>query len=179
MPVLWPSAGQEFLAYFTDRVWSKAAGEALLQSTMIPVTETFSKSVLCHSMGNHVLKYVANEANSLFDNIFMVASNENSVLFNKKYIDGGNQEWRKDGLRIKYVDQGKRWKDSRCAQQERSIFTYFGGSRLGRQGLPLDGDGSCFTNSDEVHPEVKDHIVNVDWTKNRLRKCTAISSIGV
>ena len=100
VPVLWPSAGQEFLAYFTDRGWSKAAGEALLQSTMIPVTETFSKSVLCHSMGNHVLKYVANEANSLFDNIFMVASNENSVLFNKKYIDGGNQEWRKDGVRI-------------------------------------------------------------------------------
>lgn len=165
MPVLWPSAGQEFLAYFTDRGWSKAAGEALLQSTMIPVTETFSKSVLCHSMGNHLLKYVANEANSLFDNIFMVASNENSVLFNKKYIDGGNQEWRKDGLRIKYVDQGKRWKDSRCAQQERSIITYFGRSRLGRQGLPFDGDGSCFTNSDEVHPEVKDRIVNVDWTK--------------
>ena len=52
-------------------------------------------------------------------------------------------------------------------------------ARLGRQGLPLDGDGSCFNNSDEVHPEVKDHIVNVDWTKIRLRKCTAISSIGV
>ena len=84
VPVLWPSAGKEFLAYFTDRVWSKAAGEALRQSTMIPVTETFSKSVLCHSMGNHLLKYVANEANSLFDNIFMVASDENSVLFNKK-----------------------------------------------------------------------------------------------
>ena len=51
-------------------------------------------------MGNRVLKYFANEANSLFDNIFMVASDVNSDLFNKKYIDGGNQEWRKDGVRM-------------------------------------------------------------------------------
>ena len=169
VPILWPSAGQEFLAYFTDRGWSKAAGAAF--QSMIPATETFSKSVLCHSMGNRVLKYFANEANSLFDNIFMVASDVNSDLFNKKYIDGGNQEWRKDGVRITdMLTKGKGGKihvvHNKNDQSLLLSAVINTSARLGRQGLPLDGDGCFSTNHDEVHPEVKDHIVNVDWTNN-------------
>ena len=51
-------------------------------------------------MGNRVLRHFANP-NFNFDHIFMVAPDVDARIFTKKYIKGGTQEWRQDGLQIR------------------------------------------------------------------------------
>ncbi len=166
IPVLWPSAGS-MLGYFRDRSLSKAAGKAF-QSIVEPI-ETFDKSLLCHSMGNYLLRNFANPSYN-FDNIFMVASDVESKIFYESYIEGGDQEWRKDGLEITKMlndkkDGGKVHILYNKNDSDLLLSTVVNmKSRLGRDGLSFDG--GCCGNIEKLHDEVKDKITSVDWTNN-------------
>lgn len=165
IPVLWPSAGS-MLGYFTDRSFSKGAGKAF-QSIVEPI-ETFEKSLLCHSMGNLVLRKFANSSYN-FDNIFMVAPDIESTIFLQSYIEGGDQEWRKDGLKItKMLNDKKEGGKVHVLYNKNDSDLLLSTivnmkSRLGRAGIALDG---CFTSEQTLHDEVKDKIEMVDWTNN-------------
>jgi len=97
VPVMWPNKGG--IKYGRDRVKaSPGAGEALriLKNEM----DSFPrKSLLCHSMGNNVLRHAA-DAKFKFDNIFMASSDVRHDLFHTSYIRGGDEEERQDGLHI-------------------------------------------------------------------------------
>lgn len=91
IPVLWPSEGnlgaedpQLLLGgrhpYQKDQAFSEAAGKLLQSLAPTDQTESISKSILCHSMGNRVLRFFANEGVT-FDNIFMVAADVDAALF--------------------------------------------------------------------------------------------------
>ena len=73
IPVLWPSVGGlKGSGYQDDRELSKLAGESFtLLKDKIDVFP--SKSLVCHSMGNRVLRHAASSGFK-FDNIFMVAA---------------------------------------------------------------------------------------------------------
>jgi hypothetical protein len=161
IPVLWPSAGI-MLGYYRDRDLSKGAGKAF-QSIVEPMG-SFSKSILCHSMGNRVLRNFANPSFN-FDNIFMAAPDVNSDLFNESYIEGGKEEWRKDGLRIKdmLTDKGGKIHILFNRNDMDLLLSTVAnmGSRLGRSG---PSPGGCFGNQDTFHEDVKDKICTADWT---------------
>mmetsp|Transcript_21514 Transcript_21514/g.26393 ORF Transcript_21514/g.26393 Transcript_21514/m.26393 type:complete len:319 (+) Transcript_21514:103-1059(+) len=167
VPVIWPSAGFA-LGYFSDKALSRAAGKAF--QSLIPISESFSKSILCHSMGNRVLKYFAKGPLACsFDNIFMVAPDLNNDLFNKNNVERGNNYallikdllTKEKGGKI-HVLYNKNDSDLLLS----TVVNF--GCRLGRQGVPLDDDDGCnlFRKKDSVHPAVKDFVVNVDWTNN-------------
>mmetsp|Transcript_19485 Transcript_19485/g.24535 ORF Transcript_19485/g.24535 Transcript_19485/m.24535 type:complete len:318 (-) Transcript_19485:173-1126(-) len=164
IPVLWPSAGM-MVGYFRDRALSKAAGKAF-QSIAAP-TEGFSKSILCHSMGNRVLRNFANSEHK-FENIFMVAPDVDGKMFNQSYIEGGKQEWRKDGMRIKdMLAPNKGGKIHILYNKNDSdllLSTIINmKSRLGREGVSVDG---CCCSGDKLHDDVESSINTVDWTNS-------------
>jgi len=168
IPVIWPSAGSA-LRYFSDRAFSKAAGEAL--QSIKSSTNSFSGSLLVHSMGNRVLRNFASGGYQ-FDNIFMVASDVDSRIFTENYINGGKEEWRKDGLEIKGMlsqDKGGKIhvlvnkKDPKLLQS--SIINFRG--RLGRSG-PSSEDSCCCGKNEKIHDEIKDYLLAVDFTSNNL-----------
>ena len=71
VPVLWPSAGG-VTNYGPDRITAPGAGNAF--KTLKKGIDSFpSKSLLCHSMGNYILRHAADEKFQ-FDNIFMAAA---------------------------------------------------------------------------------------------------------
>lgn len=185
IPVLWPSAGL-MIGYYRDKALSSAAGRAL-RSIVEPANSLgFSKSLLCHSMGNRVLRNFAN-ASYNFDHIFMVAPDVPHDIFHKKYIDGGKEKRKEEanmddndprtaGLRIRdMLTEGKGGKihvlyNKNDKDLLLSTVVNFN-SRLGRTGAPPadgDSDGTCCCNGDaeEIHPDLKDYLVSVDWTDN-------------
>jgi len=97
VPVIWPSSK---FKYWVDRETSMRAGKAFA-ALKDRINSFPSKSLLCHSMGNRVLRHAAN-AKFKFDNIFMVAADVRHDLFHKDYIRGndGPKEEREDGLEI-------------------------------------------------------------------------------
>ena len=127
VPVIWPSQGGVD-GYWGDR-GNSAPGAGKAFKTLKRGVDSFpSKSILCHSMGNWVLRHAA-DAKFRFDNIFLVAAVSADVkficlskckpfsvfqfitsffsdqdvrydLFQKKYIRESNDERREDGLRI-------------------------------------------------------------------------------
>ena len=99
IPVIWPSKGGA-LNYWTDRVSSAAAGRAF-QSLSDSAKHFKNKSLLCHSLGNRVLRNFAMKRFK-FDNIFMVAADVERQLFHDNYINGssGPEDEREDGLDI-------------------------------------------------------------------------------
>ena len=164
VPIIWPS--NDFADYFTyrdDRELSKTAGKAL--QSMIKPMEGLRASIVSHSMGNRVLRYMADKRFK-FDNIFMVAADVNRNIFHKKYITKGSGEYRQHGLKIKSMLRDETGKihviynsgDIRLTQS--SIMNF--GKRLGATGV--DFKGGWF--SDSVHEELKDFIVNVNSRKH-------------
>lgn len=95
VPVIWPSSK---IKYGDDRQASLGAGKAF--KTLSNQINSFpSKSLLCHSMGNRVLRYAAS-AKFKFDNIFIVAADVRHDIFHKDYIRGNDGDEKEDGLRI-------------------------------------------------------------------------------
>ena len=132
------------------------------------IVETFSKSLLIHSMGNRVLRSFANP-NFNFSNIFMVAPDVDARIFTTKYINGGTQEWRQDGLRIREMlsEDGKIHviynRNDRMLLP--SMFLNFS-QRLGRTGIDHGGLFCCNTSQDDLHEDVQGRIVAVDWSQS-------------
>jgi len=164
IPVIWPSEGQGgYCDYRSDRAFSRSAGKAL-QSIKGPIKKmgkNFRASIVSHSMGNRVFRNFSDPEMN-FDNIFMVAADVERDIFHEGYINGGNEEWRKHGLAIKSMlttDKGKihviyNPSDSRMFQS--MIMSL--GKRLGGAGVNFKPAWFGKT----VHPELKDHIVNVN-----------------
>jgi esterase/lipase superfamily enzyme len=158
IPVLWPSEGEvNERAYNSDKALSEGAAKAF--QSLVPESEqTLTKSILCHSMGNRVLRIFANSGVN-FDNIFMVAPDVDGRLFNQNFINGnwfssGNPE----GLEIKNMltkDKGGKihvlHRDDDYALEQSSLLNFFN-NRLGKVGVK----------SDDAHPDVKDSIKSVD-----------------
>jgi len=86
VPVLWPNDGS-VIAYGEDQTNAvTVALENIFESTDIFV----NKNLLCHSMGNYLLRMGIREANKnkiylKFDNIFLAAADVNISLFNDEY----------------------------------------------------------------------------------------------
>lgn len=100
VPVIWPSEGGVD-DYGGDReINAPGAGKAF--RTLKNGIDSFpSKSLLCHSMGNRVLKFAA-DAKFKFDNIYMAAADVRHDLFHASYIRGSEDspQERTSGLRI-------------------------------------------------------------------------------
>lgn len=97
VPVIWPNKGG--VRYGRDRVKASPGAGRALQSLKNEIDSFPRKSLLCHSMGNNVLRHAA-DAKFKFDNIFMAAADVRHDLFHKSYIRGGDEDERKDGLEI-------------------------------------------------------------------------------
>ena len=66
IPVIWPSEG-DLTKYYEDHFFSESVGKLLQSITPTGQNETISKSVLCHSMGNRVLRYFASKKGLCWD----------------------------------------------------------------------------------------------------------------
>jgi len=97
VPVIWPNAGG--VKYGRDRVKASPGAGKALQTLKTEIDSFPRKSLLCHSMGNNVLRHAA-DAKFKFDNIFMSAADVRHDLFHTSYIRGGDEDERKDGLQI-------------------------------------------------------------------------------
>jgi hypothetical protein len=92
IPVIWPTIGGA-LDYVHDRDHNVDEAEKefkiLIGGTIAATNEFENKSLLAHSMGNQVLRDLA-LSNVKFDNIFLAAADVRYDLFEKQYIDKGN-----------------------------------------------------------------------------------------
>ena len=83
IPICWPA---ERVNYFGQKEDAPGAANALRSLVPGVMSATTPISVMCHSMGNYVLKKMAPETESefRFDNIFMVASDVRATTFDVK-----------------------------------------------------------------------------------------------
>ena len=72
VPVIWPSAGS-VIKYWTDRDQSASGAGKAFKNFKAGINAFPQKSLLCHSMGNWVLRNAADES-FRFDNVFMAAA---------------------------------------------------------------------------------------------------------
>jgi len=163
IPVIWPSEGEgSYFKYREDRSYSSAAGKAL-QSMKGPLNSlSCGTSIVCHSMGNRVFRHFS-DPEIEFDNIFMVAADVPSDIFNQRFIDGGDEEWRKHGLNIKGMlkdpSEGKIhviYNENDVKLIQSSVMNL--GSRLGA--VPVNFEKRFMR--DVVHEDLKSCIVNVN-----------------
>jgi len=100
VPVIWPSAGS-VIKYWTDRDQSALGAGKAFKNFKAGINAFPQKSLLCHSMGNWVLRNAADES-FRFDNVFMAAADVRADLFSKEYIRGDKDtpDMRNDGLEI-------------------------------------------------------------------------------
>ena len=89
-------------------------------------------------------------------------------MFNQSYIEGGEQEWRKDGIRIKDMltpDRGGKIHILYNKNDKDLLLSKFINmkSRLGKDGISLEGCCGC---GDELHEDVENSIEAVDWTNS-------------
>ena len=176
IPVIWPSKGK-IMAYFADQRLSASAGELFQSITPTGQNETISKSILCHSMGNRVLRNFANEGVT-FDNIFMVAADVDANLFNARWLGCllVHSNKKEQALNIKnMLTKGKGGKIHVLYSKKDEALSLSAGAflpdllgfagaflrgnpdprpRLGREGVDLNN----------VIPEVKDFIASKDVT---------------
>ena len=170
IPVIWPSEG-DLTKYYEDQFFSELVGKLLQSITPTGQNETISKSILCHSMGNRVLRNFANEGVT-FDNIFMVAADVDEDLFNAGKLNGDEEQ----ALNIKnMLTKGKGGKIHVLYSKKDEALSLSAGAflpdllgfagaflrgnpdprpRLGREGVDLNN----------VIPEVKDFIASKDVT---------------
>ena len=161
LPVIWPSTGG-IQNYLGDRGYSKGAGEALKKALAKYAGLFPRKSIMCHSMGNRVLRYAA-DGKFGFDNIFMVAADVNNEMFDKAYIDNNSEDRRKDGLRIKNMLNKSVSKIH--VLHNRQDFALVGSTAV-KFGVGRLGAGGA--RKSKLHPDVKDEIENINCGRKWL-----------
>lgn len=174
IPVIWASGG-EYYKYLIDRGNAEKAAKILKSLTEIIDNKTFpKKSLLCHSMGNHLVfhsgdiksKNAPEVADAQFENIFMVAADvqadiftelpKDNTLFDCKHM----QEKAKNMKKMLATDEdnnpiGKIYVLYRSNDKALKASPYFNleGKRLGLKG------------ADAVSAEFKGIVMNVDTIK--------------
>jgi len=169
VPVIWPSEGKmTLLNYFEDKSISKAAGESLSSIEHTIKNLETRASIVCHSMGNRVLRHFS-EAEINFDNIFMVAADVDGDLFHDGYINWNNEPWRQHGLNIKDMltnDSSKIHVIYNPDDEKMSKSKYLNfGRRLGEKGVNMK-PGAWFGKS--VHEKLKNSIVNINVQRSDM-----------
>jgi len=181
VPVIWPSELGN-TAYFTNKnTYLPIAKDELnkLLSTVDEENAFKGKNLICHSLGNYLLRKLASEENDKvkFDNIFMIAADVRHNLFDTDYIN--RKDGSKDGLNIfrmldKYESTGKpkgkihvfhNWDDGPLQYS-----TNVGGNWLNRLGQAGMGTydkwfGGWGENKNLVHPEIRNYYQNIDAGK--------------
>jgi len=193
IPVVWPA---EPLAYWTQK--KGANGAALgLKNSILPFLKhkidedcrdedgklcdgtKVSISIMCHSMGNYVLKKMAPETESAFqfDNIFMVASDVRATTFDLKkgyckVKDGkGKPDYDHDGEDIMRLAKHKVhvcWYGSDLALLGRRAMpnSNYGRAALGRNGLNSKYNRKLIETLDSDDPKGKLCDKNcAEWNK--------------
>lgn len=181
VPIVWPSAGRG-LAYFQDRYDNvpKAAEEL---SAMLPKSIDLNmfqeKNLMAHSMGNWLMRKVANPVLK-FQNIIMVAADVRHNLYDTKYIESDADD-ATDGLNI----IGMLDRDSETNEPKGKIYCvhHWGDVRLrqsrivnrvtraGSAGIGTrDKFGPGWTDAPEnLHPEIRGYTENYD-VREELKK---------
>jgi len=176
VPVIWPSEPGN-LDYFTNKgTYLPIAVDELnkLLSTVDEDNAFKGKNLICHSLGNFLLRKLASEENYKvkFDNIFMVAADVRHNLFDKEYINrkGGS----KDGLNIfRMLD-----KDESTKEPKGKIHVFHNWdddmlqisswpnwvNRLGQAGMGTYDKwfGGWGEDKNLVHPEIRNYYENID-----------------
>jgi len=180
VPVIWPSELGN-TSYFNNKdTYLPIAVTELNQLLETVETENVfkGKSLICHSLGNYLLRKLATgggNTNIKFDQIFMVAADVRHNLFDTDYITRNNGS--RDGLNIfKMLNKGGKihvltnWDDGPL-----EISTNLGGNWLNRLGQAGMGtyDWWWYGWKDDrnlVHPEIRDHYLNLDAGKILQKK---------
>lgn len=167
IPVLWPANDDKFLTnlYFADK-----RGIPEDAKNFVPLLDFFFEgdedslptSLMCHSMGNYVLRWVAqlaaadgpSEAPRRFQHIFMVAADVDSDIFSESQNDDKENPENNPGLAIAEIVAGNVF-----ALHSRNDLTLIGrlflngfAGALGRNGAELD----------KIHPSIKGKVVNIN-----------------
>jgi len=183
LPIFW-AAGWNDLQYSDERrVAAPEAGKDFreLYSTMADSLNdcTVKMSLLCHSMGNFVLRIFAQghvELNGetknppVFEDIFMVAADVRWDLFNEEFNQGHTDEEdpneKKKNLRHSgYTDGGHKIVNL-AKNKVHVLYNYGDKALLGRQawhragGSKVSAIGRCAGYAmDKLHPDFKDKVV--------------------
>lgn len=102
IPLIWKSENSGVLGYCADRkVNSEGAAEAF--RPLLDLTKGIRKSLLCHSMGNYVLRLAARASapdEEPFEDIFMVAADVHRNIFDQESNMHTDDPLKNDGLEI-------------------------------------------------------------------------------
>jgi len=180
IPVIWPSE-VGVTSYLKNKRKYVPVAVTELNTLLKTVTKDNlfkGKNLICHSLGNFLLRKIANEEKNTkvkFDNIFMVAADVRHNLFDEDYInrDGGS----KDGLNIfRMLDtnsstgkpKGKihvlsNWDDGPLETSSwLNALNRLGQAGMGTYDKWWYGWG---INKNLVHPEIRDYYNNFDAGK--------------
>ncbi len=165
IPVIWPAI-ENLRNYSTDRNNNSVGGGKAFKALAEIAAEFNIKSIMCHSMGNRVLRFMSTP-DMKFDNIFMVAADVRDDVFNQKYVDKEDDENDrcKDALRIKSMLKNENSKINVVLNKRdgaliiSTVQKFFLAPRLGLKGVV----------EDELHSEFKGKniIENKDLTETQ------------
>jgi len=183
LPVFWAAGWRDFQYRDERRISAPEGGKdfRVLYNTMANVLKdsTVKKSLVCHSMGNFVLRIFAQGHDDLngdtqnqpvFEDIFMVAADVRWDLFNEEFNQGRTEEVDPDEKKANlkhsaYTDGGH--KIVNLAKNKIHVLYNIGDKALlGRQvwhargGSKASALGRCAGYAmDKLHPDFKDKVV--------------------
>jgi len=168
VPVLWPC---DNFNHKVDKANATEAGveiHQMLDQAMATTNIFPKKNLVCHSMGNFLLRRAANERLQ-FDNIFMVAADCNTEIFQKIYIAAYDENNDKalhyhDGLNIlkmlKPLDKANFTGMLYCVHNHHDIALKVSSLGVGKERLGLKGvrsRGHC----DEIKERYENYHVDI------------------
>lgn len=178
VPIIWPCEGS-FAYYNEDRTDNapEAADELEMAfGSILKTTNKFkNKNLLCHSMGNYLLRKSAGKLQGLqFDNIIMLAADLRHNLFDIDFIDRSNNDANEDGLKIFRL-----LKQKNCQPVGKIYCVYNGWDYALEQSTGVGGNwvtrmgsvgvgtydkwvGGWGNNEKLLHPEIRGHTENYD-----------------
>jgi esterase/lipase superfamily enzyme len=157
IPVMWPSGEKGLVPGYTDDKNIVVPGAANAFQTMLTLARNvpFPMSLMCHSMGNYVLKLAAKKstAAALFGDIFMVAADVRADLFDENLNSANGTDHglaiarllRQDG-KIHVMFSTRDW-----AMTARLLCNWF---------MTALGSAGCAVET--LHPSLRGKIVNKD-----------------
>jgi len=160
IPLIWAVEDSSIAGYHTDRILNAPTAAECFRDKL-HIIKDVPKSLLCHSMGNYVLRLAARtctENESPFNHIFMVAADVAHDIFDVSPNSHANHTLN-DGLEIASMSKKNihvLYSSNDVAMQLRT----FHPATWGIQGLGLEG-----YREENLHPDLIDQLLQCDCSE--------------
>jgi len=174
IPVIWPCHENGFASYFNDKGETSPEVTLAFKELLGLIPGDIPQSIMCHSMGNYVLRLAAaGGAKSCYDDIYMAAAGVRADIFSEDYNTRNDlNSTPPPGVAIVGLLKGDGKVHVLHYAYDKAMFIQFFTNWFM---VPL---GAFGCNLDKLDPRVKGKVVNVDCSVEQFSANAGFSGHG-